>query len=168
MYAVYGGNVEKNPVTRAAIAAVKQREREQRNKHMLEQAGHPTAQQNEQRPACMPARTPSEQISQDIDMIAVVYQLNLSDLIRPTFKTGRKHYFIRARDAAMWMLWYTRSMPIAQIGRLLLLDERTAKTGIGRHMEQIGFDHPIRETFRRRKIENRNTQRRIAALAKQN
>lgn len=152
MFVAYGGNIEKNPVTRAAIAAVKERERAARLERMKLEAQilEKRRIRPRLRPACHAAMTPYQQLLQDIDIIALMYNTNFVDLLVPSRQRSR----IFARHAAMWMLWYSRSMPFSHIGALFKTDHSTVIHGIGRHMDRIGFDHHLRTSVMRR-LKNR-------------
>lgn len=81
---------------------------------------------------------PRDHIMRDIYMVARAHDLSIRDLV------GRSHmrHIVRARHAAMWLVWWKYGWSLAKVGRLFGgRDHSTVWLGIGAHLIRCNAEH---------------------------
>lgn len=138
MYAACGRKTNSNPITLAAIAAVKRREQERLSPPIEAPKDPPRFKVINRNPADISPKTPREIARSDIAMVALVYGVTYSDIM----SKRRLRNIVLARQAACWMLKFSRGYSQPEIGRLLGIDHTTVLHGLGKHLRRMGVDDP--------------------------
>ena len=92
--------------------------------------------------------TPRDRVMMDIEDVANLYGYTLHDVIHGS---ARNKDISMAKNAAMWMLWFTRGHSFPVIGGYLGVHHSTAIYGIGRHMQRMGLEHAYVEYAERKR-----------------
>jgi hypothetical protein len=92
--------------------------------------------------------TPRDQVMMDVEDVANRYGYTLQDII---VGSARNKEVSKAKNAAMWMLRFTRGLSLPMIGSYLNVHHATAVYGIGCHMERMNLQHQYVEAAKQRR-----------------
>lgn len=88
--------------------------------------------------------TPRSRVMVDIALVAASYGVSVDDLM-----TGRSVRASRARQAAMWLVWWSRGWSSLHVSRFFRRDHATVLYGIGKHMSEARIEHHLVDFYQR-------------------
>lgn len=153
LVAAYGRNTMSNPKYIAAVKRQqeKERERSQQPVHLnrlqairnslSEKKAWEEAQNRANR-----MNLPKQRVLADVEAVARIYGVTLEDVLGK----ARTRNIVRARQAAIWMVWFSRGYTLPAIGRVFGKDHTSALFSIGQHMIRMGLDNERTDIAKRR------------------
>lgn len=153
LIAAYGRNTMSNPKYIAAVKAQQEKERERSlqpihlsklqsiRSSLSEKKAWEEAQNRANR-----MNTPKQRILADIEAVARIYGVTLKDVLG----ISRTRNIVRARQAAIWMVWFSREYSLPAIGRVFGKDHTSVLFSRGQHMIRMGLDNEWTDIAKRR------------------
>lgn len=83
--------------------------------------------------------TPRQRTMKDVEAVARIYRIDMVELMGHS----RRNTAVKARQAVMWMLRYSKAWSFPAIGRFMNRDHSTVVFGIGRHEIRMGLRSPL-------------------------
>lgn len=153
IYAAYGGHTASNPKYIAAVKRQQEKERERSlqpfhlsklqaiRSSLSEKKAWEEAQNRANR-----MNMPKQRVLADIEAVALIYGVSLEDVLGKS----RTRKIVRARQAAIWMVWFSRDYTLPAIGRIFGKDHTSCLFSRGQHMIRMGLDNEWTDIAKRR------------------
>ncbi|CAN7495844.1 hypothetical protein LJR231_003479 [Phyllobacterium sp. LjRoot231] len=146
---VYGYHTEANPRYQEAVRRQQEKEMERQPSHLAKLKAIRSSLAEKKAEAINRANRlnmPKQRLLADIEAVARIYNLTLEDVLGKS----RTRNVVRARQAAIWMVWYSRDYTLPAIGRVFGKDHTSCLFSRGQHMIRMGLDNEWTDIAKRR------------------
>lgn len=148
LVAAYGRNTMSNPKYIAAVKAQQAKERARNLPVHLCIRSCPSEKKawEEAQNRANRMNMPKQRVLADVEAVARIYGVTLEDVLGKS----RTRNIVRARQAAIWMVWFSRDYTLPAIGRVFGKDHTSCLFSRGQHMIRMGLDNEWTDIAKRR------------------